>query len=470
MATKITKQTIDFSKWYKDICENAQLTLATPMKGVVIFEPYSFEIWERIQFFLNKEFKSRDVSNVSMPMLIPASFLEKEKTHIKGFAPELFTVTKIGDKDLKDNLIIRPTSETIFAFYFKNRIQSYKQLPLQLNQWASVMRAEKNTKPFLRTSEFLWQEGHTCHATAKEANLKSVEMWEVYNTFINEKLLISTIKGTKTEMEKFSGANETYTIETIMKDGQALQSCTSHDLGQNFSSSFDIKFLNKDNKQENVFQTSWGMSTRIIGAIIMNHGDDFGLVLPPEIAPYEIVVIEIFADKNSNVSKVSNSIKKELQKNFRIKLDNTNKSVGFKSQEWEAKGVPIRIEVGPRELENNNVVLVNRVNLKKTTINLKNIKTEVKKIMDSIQKEMTENSQKLLSDKTKEIDSYDEMKEEIVNKNICIANFYLSNENENQIKEETGATIRCILEEKPKGNCFLTGKKANSKVMIARAY
>ncbi len=470
MATKITKQSIDFSKWYKDICENAQLTLATPMKGVVIFEPYSFEIWERIQFFLNKEFKSRNVSNVSMPMLIPASFLEKEKTHIEGFAPELFTVTKIGDKILKDNLIIRPTSETIFAFYFKNRIQSYKQLPMQLNQWASVMRAEKNTKPFLRTSEFLWQEGHTCHSTGKEANEKSLEMWEVYNKFINEKLLISTIKGTKTEMEKFSGANETYTIETIMKDGQALQSCTSHDLGQNFSSSFDIKFLTKENKQENVFQTSWGMSTRIIGAIIMNHGDDFGLVLPPEIAPYEIVIIEIFADKNPNVTKASQTLQKDLQDNFRVKLDDTNKSVGFKSQEWEAKGVPIRIEVGPRELENNNVILVNRVNSQKITINIKDIKKEINIMMDSIKKEMYQNSQKLLVDKTKQINTYDELKKEILNKNICIANFYLSTESEKQLKEDTGATIRCILEEPAKGKCFLTGKEANSKVMIARAY
>jgi len=470
MENKITKQEKDFAKWYQDVCEQAKLIIYSPVKGTVIFEPYSFAIWELIQKHLDLEFKKNGVLNVSMPMLIPESFLEKEKKHIEGFAPEVYTVTKIGKKELKENLIIRPTSETLFAYYFKQRLQSYKQLPMILNQWVSVLRSETNTKPFLRTSEFLWQEGHTCHETKKDAEEYTKRIWNIYNDFINNKLAIATVKGKKTETEKFAGAEDTYTIETLMKDGQALQSCTSHYLGQNFSKSFDIKFLGKENKQDFPHQTSWGISTRIIGAIIMNHGDDNGLVLPPAIAPYQMVILELFGKKNDNVRKASIKISKELENDYRVFLDDSDKSMGFKSQEWEAKGVPIRIEVGPRELEKNNVVLVNRVTNDKKTINIKDVKKESEALLIEIEKQMFKNSKNNLKKRTVEVKTYAEFKKNILAGNMVVADIAWSVENENKIKEETGATTRCILDKKTTNKCFLTSKESTKKIVFARAY
>ena len=470
MENKITKQETNFAKWYQDVCEQANLITYAPIKGTIIFEPYSFAIWELIQKELNIEFKKEGTQNVSLPLLIPMSFLEKEKNHIEGFAPELFTVTKIGDKELSEPYVIRPTSETLFAYYFKHRIQSYKQLPMILNQWCSVLRSENNTKPFLRTSEFLWQEGHTSHSNAKEAKSLSKTIWTIYDKFIQDKLRIATVKGKKTETEKFAGADTTYSIETMMKDGQALQSCTSHYLGQNFAKSFNVQFQGDNNKKEFVYQTSWGISTRIIGALIMNHGDNNGLVLPTSIAPYQVVVMELFAKKNPEVAKIAKNIQNTLNHTIRTHLDTSNKSLGFKSQEWETKGVPVRIEVLPRELEDGNVILVNRVNHEKKKVDIKNILKETTNMLKEVDKLLFKNSSTLLKSQTIKVFDYNTFKKEIEKGKLIEVNFKWSKENEQKIKAETGATTRCIVTESLNEKCFLTNEKANMKVLFARAY
>src|SRR5690554_4388369 len=360
LVEAITSMDVDFAQWYTDIVKKAELIEYSSVKGAVILRPYGYALWENIQAYLDRKFKETGHENVYMPMLIPESLLQKEKDHVEGFAPEVAWVTHGGSEELTERLCIRPTSETLFCEHFSNIVQSYNDLPKLYNQWCSVIRWEKTTRPFLRGKEFLWQEGHTAHATEEEAKAETLQMLKVYENLGKELLAIPFVTGRKTEKEKFAGAIDTYTIEALMYDGKALQSGTSHYFGQEFAKAFDIKFQNEKSKTEHVYQTSWGVSTRLIGAVIMVHGDDEGLVLPPYVAPTQIIIIPIQSNKEV-VQTATNQVYEDLKKaGFRVKVDDSNKSPGWKFSEYEMKGVPVRVEIGPRDLENNCVTITTR--------------------------------------------------------------------------------------------------------------
>ena len=472
LVEEITPMGEDFARWYTDIIKKAQLCDYSGVRGCMVIQPYGYAIWENIQKGLDARFKATGVENVYMPMFIPESLLQREKDHVEGFAPEVAWVTHGGDEKLQERLCVRPTSETLFCDHFSKIVHSYRDLPKLYNQWCSVVRWEKTTRPFLRSMEFLWQEGHTAHATAEEAQERTIQMLNVYADFCEQELAIPVIKGQKTDKEKFAGANETYTIESLMHDGKALQSGTSHNFGDGFAKAFGIQYLNDSNEMAHVHQTSWGMSTRIIGAIIMVHGDDAGLKLPPRIAPTQAVIIPI-AQHKEGVLDATAALRDRLAKGFRVKLDDSDKSPGWKFSEYEMRGVPVRIELGPKDIEKNQAVLVNRVDRSKTFVSLDNIEEELSALLDKIQQQMYDAALENRESKTSSATTYEEFCNVIEEKGGFVKAMWCGDEAcELKIKEDTTATSRCIPfeQEHISDTCICCGKKADKMVYWGKAY
>ena len=470
---EITNIDEDFAQWYTDIVLKAELADYTDTKGCIAIKPYGYAIWENIQNYTDKKFKETGVENVYFPVLIPESLLQKEKDHVEGFAPEVAWVTEAGGEKLDERLCIRPTSETIISTMYSKWLKSWRDLPFVYNQWCSVLRWEKETRPFLRSREFLWQEGHTIHETAKEAKERTMQMLNVYADVAENLLAIPVIKGIKTESEKFAGAEETYTIESMMHDGRALQSATSHYFGQNFTKPFDIKFQNRDGKEEYAYQTSWGSSTRLIGALIMAHGDNRGLKLPPRVAPVQVVIVPIAQHKAGVLDKVY-EIKNSLSSEFRIKVDDRDKySPGYKFNYWEMKGVPIRLEMGPRDIENGECILVRRDTAEKITVKLDNLKEEIGKMLDSIHNNMFEECKTRLKEKTTVALDLNEFKNSMeTNQGFIKAMWCGDEECENKIRKITGAKSRCMPfeQEKISDKCVCCGKPADKMVVWGKQY
>ena len=470
----ITSRDVDFAQWYTDVVKEARLCDYTSVKGCMIYMPNGYAIWENIRNDLDRRFKETGVENVYLPVLIPESLLQKEGDHVKGFAPGVAWVTEGGCEKLEERLCIRPTSEVLFCDHWQKDVHSYRDLPKIYNQWNSVLRWEKTTRPFLRSREFLWQEGHTIHATAEEGRERTLLMLKVYEELLTESLAIPLVVGRKTDSEKFAGAEETYTVEAMMHDGKALQSGTTHYFGQGFAEAFNIKFLNKENKLETVYETSWGISTRLIGALIMVHGDDNGLVLPPKIAPVQVIIVPIASHKEG-VMEISNEIYEDLKaKGIRVKLDDSDKTPGFKFNESEVQGIPLRIEVGPRDLENGEVTLAVRFTHEKEVVKLENICDEVTSKLEGIQKGMLEKATQFVNSHIYEAKTMDEMIEIAGTKEGFIkADWCGDEECEDKIKELTGgAGSRCIpFEDKLlTGKCICCGKDAKHNVIWGKSY
>ncbi len=463
---KITSRDVDFAQWYTDIVKQAHLAHYTSIKGCLVFEPYAYAIWENMQKTLDKMFKETGHENVYMPMFIPESLLKKEAEHVEGFAPEAAWVTYGGQNQLEERLAIRPTSETLFCDYYSSIISSYRDLPKLYNQWCSVVRWEKSTRPFLRTREFLWQEGHTIHETAKEAEEETLKMLNIYKKFFEKYLAIPVLVGKKTEKEKFSGAEYTLSLEALMYNGVSLQSATSHYFGQKFSKPFDVKFVDRNNKLQYVYQTSWGCTSRMIGALIMVHGDDNGLVLPPKIAPKQVVIASIRNDEN--VLNSVNLIEKILKRaNIRVQCDVSDKSAGFKFAEYEMKGVPVRIEVGPRDVANNQVVIARRDTGTKEIVRFEDIKKYVLSLLNSIQKNMYDKALKHANERTYTCTTLDQVREIMETKPGFIKAMWCGDvECETKMKEIRGMKSRCIPfeEEHISDTCIVCGKKAKNMV------
>lgn len=471
---QLVKKSEDFSKWYTDVILKSGLAEYAPVKGCQIFNPYGFALWENIKEALDKEIKEMGVKNAYFPLFIPESFLKKEKEHVKGFSPELAVVTIGGGKKLKERLVVRPTSETIMYKTYAKWINSWRDLPVLINQWCNVVRWEKRPRMFLRTTEFLWQEGHTVHETHKESLDFVKKALNAYIKVYREFLAVDGFWGLKSESEKFPGAENTYTYEILTPDGKAIQGGTSHDLGQKFSKSFGIKFKNKEGKEEFPWQTSWGLSTRSIGALIMVHGDDAGLILPPKVAPVQVVVIPIFKKEGNKklMQKSLNEIKKKL-KSFRLEIDDREEySPGWKFNQWELKGVPLRIEIGEKEIKERKLTLKRRDNGKKSFSSFKSLNKNVKSILDLIQKDLLLKSRKSLKEGTKEVATYKELKEKMKKEKGFFNAYWCGNpECESKIKKETKATIRCFSEKtKKEGKCIYCGKKTKEKWFFAQSY
>jgi len=490
MAKNLTKRSEDYSKWYNELVINADLAENSGVRGCMVIKPYGFSIWEKMQAELDRMFKETGHQNAYFPLFIPKSYFSKEASHVDGFAKECAVVTHYRLKDdgkggvivdpdakLEEELIVRPTSETIIWDTYRKWIQSYRDLPLLINQWANVVRWEMRTRLFLRTAEFLWQEGHTAHATKQEAIEETEQMVNIYAEFAENFMAMPVIKGLKTKSERFAGALETYCIEALMQDGKALQAGTSHFLGQNFAKAFDVKFTSKEGKQDYVWATSWGVSTRLMGALIMTHSDDKGLVLPPNLAPDQVVIVPIYRNDEQFelVSKVANEVMKELRaKGVRVKFDNrdTHKP-GWKFAEYELKGVPVRLAIGPRDVENGTLELARRDTLTKDTVTREEVVSVVVDLMDEIQKNLYVKAAGYREENTTEVDTYQEFKEVLETKGgFILAHWDGTIETEEQIKKETKATIRCIpLDAKEEqGSCMVTGKPSNKKVLFAKAY
>jgi len=473
---EITPQSEDFSRWYIDVISKAELMSYSPVRGCVVLRPDGYEIWENIQRELDRMFKETGHRNAYFPLFIPESFFQKEKEHVEGFNPELPWVTEAGGEKLEERLAIRPTSETMIGHMYANWINSYRDLPVLINQWANVVRWEKRTLPFLRTTEFLWQEGHTAHENEQDAREETMRMLEVYREFSENFLAIPVIMGQKTPSEKFAGAVDTYSIEAMMKDGKAVQAGTSHYLGTNFAEAFDIKYLDRENKQQYVHTTSWGVSTRLIGAIIMVHGDDRGLVLPPKVAPVQAVVIPIGPPKTRDqVVPRAEELFFELKRaGIRVKLDdNPDQSPGWKFNEYEMRGVPVRIEFGPRDMENGQAVLVSRVTGEKRIVKLDAIVDEVRNMLDEVHKAMYANAKAFLDSHLKVVDTLDDMKAFLEEqRGFVLAGWCGSEACEHQVKEETGATSRNIPFEpsERKSSCLVCGSPATHTVVFGRSY
>lgn len=465
----ITSRDVDFAKWYTDVVKAAKLCDYSNVKGCVVFEPAGYAIWERMQSVLDGMFKESGHSNVYMPLLIPESLMKKEGELINGFAPEVAWVTHGGQNELEERLCVRPTSETLFSDYYSNVVKSYRDLPLKYNQWCSVMRWEKTTRPFLRSREFLWQEGHTVHASSEEAEAETRSILETYIKFFEEYLAIPVISGRKTEKEKFAGAEYSLTVEALMYNGIALQSGTSHYFGQKFAKAYDISFVNKDNKQEYAYQTSWGVTTRMIGALIMVHSDDFGLVLPPKIAPKQVVIVPI-----GNVEERVNTVYEALRKsNISVYIDNSSKSPGFKFKEAEVNGVPVRIEIGERDLKRNVYTVARRDTQEKQEVSVdEDIVNYVKELMNKIQTNLYQTAKKRRDAMTYEVETREEMKEIINNHpGFIIADWCGDTACEVSLKEIGGLKSRCILEdEKPIHKCVACGKEAKHRVVWGIQY
>ena len=480
MVEQITSMEEDFAQWYTDVVLKAELIGYTSVKGCMAIKPAGYAIWELIQKQLDERFKAAGVQNVYMPMFIPESLLEKEKDHVEGFAPEVAWVTYGGLQKLQERLCVRPTSETLFCDFYKNDIQSYRDLPKVYNQWCNVVRWEKETRPFLRSREFLWQEGHTAHATREEAEEEAVRMLNVYAEFAEKYMAVPVVKGVKSANERFAGALNTYTIEAMMQDGKALQSGTSHFLGQNFAKAFDVQFVNKENKLEYVWATSWGVSTRLMGALIMTHSDDNGLVLPPHLAPIQVVIVPIY--KNAEMlakidEKVAGIVAKLKSMGISVKYDNAdNKRPGFKFADYEVKGVPVRLVMGGRDLENNTMEIMRRDTLEKETRSCEGIEEYVKDLLEDIQANVYKKALDYRNSRITSVDSYEEFKEKIEEGGFILAHWDGTTETEEKIKEETKATIRCIPfdsfvpGDKEPGKCMVTGKPSACRVIFARSY
>lgn len=473
----ITSREENFADWYTDVVRQAKLCDYTSVKGCLIYEPNGYAIWEKIQADLDARFKKTGVKNVYLPMLIPESLLQKESEHVNGFAPEVAWVTKGGNERLEERLCIRPTSEVLFCDYWKKTVKSHRDLPMVFNQWNSVLRWEKTTRPFLRSREFLWQEGHTIHATNEEAIERTITMLNVYKDFVEEDLSIPLIVGRKTEKEKFAGAEATYTIEAMMHDGKALQTATSHYFGTGFADAFGIKYLNKNNELQTVSQTSWGLSTRTIGAIIMVHGDDRGLVLPPRIAPIQTRIIPIALHKEGVKEEAEKLLARLIDAGISAEADFSDKTPGYKFSEQEINGIPTRIEIGPKDIENNSAIIVRRDTLEKITVSLDNIEDELKKIFDVMQKDMYDKAKKFLDDHIFEATNMDEMIDLFAkNKGFIKAMWCGSDECEDEIKYRTGgAGSRCIPlpeanEKDISDKCIYCGKPAKHLVYWGKSY
>ena len=473
LVEQITSMDVDFAQWYTDVVKKAELMDYSSVKGCMIFRPYGFAIWENIKSDLDARFKAAGHENVYMPMFIPESLLQKEKDHVEGFAPECAWVTVGGQNELSERLCVRPTSETLFCEHFKNVIHSYRDLPKLYNQWCSVVRWEKTTRPFLRTSEFLWQEGHTMHETAEEAKEETMRMLKVYEDFYLETLAIPAVTGRKTEKEKFAGAEETYTIEPMMHNGVALQGGTSHYFGDGFARAFDITFTDRENKISYPHQTSWGVSTRSIGAIIMCHGDDNGLILPPKVAPIQVALIPI-AQHKEGVLEAAAKVRDTLAEKFRVKLDDGDQSTGWKFSQYEMKGVPVRLELGPRDIESNCCVLVSRVTREKKVVSLDNIADEVETMLNQVHDELVARAKKNLAEKTHTATTFDEFLSLAKEEGGFIKAMWCGDVScEEKIKDVTGGVkSRCIpfKEEKLSDVCVCCGKPAKHMVVWGRQY
>lgn len=473
LVEKITARDIDFAKWYTDVVKEAKLCDYSSVKGFLIYQPNGYAIWENIKNNLDKRFKETGVVNVYLPVLIPESLLNKEKEHVEGFAPEVAWVTKGGSEPLEERLCVRPTSEVLFCDLWNKEVNSYRDLPKLYNQWNSVLRWEKTTRPFLRSREFLWQEGHTIHSSREEAMERTRMMLKVYYDFVTEDLAIPLIQGRKTESEKFAGAEETFTIEAMMHDGRALQSGTSHFFGDGFAKAFDIKFLNKNNELEVVNQTSWGLSTRIIGALIMVHGDDSGIVLPPRIAPTQVRVIPIAEHKEGVLDKANELLEILKKANIRADIDLSDKTPGYKFSDQEILGISFRIEIGPKDLENNTVTIVRRDNREKYVVEFDNVVTKIEELIEVMQKDMYNRAKEFLDSHIYEATTMDEMKEKLETNKGFIKAMWCGDENcEDKIKEETGAGSRCIpFDEKHLSDmCICCGKEAKHMVIWGKSY
>jgi len=472
MVEAITSMEEDFAQWYTDVVKKAELIDYTSVKGCMVIKPAGYAIWELIQRQLDDRFKATGVENVYLPMFIPESLLQKEKDHVEGFAPEVAWVTHGGLQPLQERMCVRPTSETLFCDFYKNCIQSYRDLPKVYNQWCSVVRWEKETRPFLRSREFLWQEGHTAHASFEDAQARTIQMLNLYAQFCEEVLAIPVIKGQKTEKEKFAGAEATYTIEALMHDGKALQSGTSHNFGDGFAKAFGIQFTDKDNTLKYVNQTSWGMTTRLIGALIMVHGDNEGLVLPPKVAPIQVCIIPI-AQKKEGVMEKATELKELLSKNFRVKLDDTDKTPGFKFAEAEMRGYPIRVEIGPKDIEAGKCVICRRDTREKIEVALTDLEAKVGELMETIQKEMLERARKHRDAHTYVATNMDEFVKLFTEKSGFVKAMWCGDRAcEDQIKERLSVTSRCMPfeQENLTDTCVCCGKPAKKMVYWGRAY
>ena len=472
MVEAITSMDVDFAKWYTDVVVKAELCEYSSVRGCIVFRPYGYAIWENIQKILDARFKETGHENVYMPMLIPESLLQKEKDHVVGFAPVCAWVTMGGDEKLTERLCVRPTSETLFCEHFSHVIHSYRDLPKLYNQWCSVMRWEKTTRPFLRTSEFLWQEGHTMHETAKEAQEETLRMLDVYATFFEDSLAIPVLRGEKTPKEKFAGAEETYTIEAMMHNGVALQSGTSHYFGDGFARAFGIQFTGRDNKLAYPHQTSWGVSTRMIGGIIMTHGDDNGLVLPPAIAPIQLIIIPIAQHKEGVLDKAGELLNR-LKSIARVKLDDSDNSPGWKFAQYEMKGVPLRLEIGPKDIEQNQCVLVRRDTREKIVVSLDELETAVPAALQAVHDGLYAKALENRKNRTWDAHDWNEFVQIANEKSGFIRAMWCGDEAcENKIKDETGIKSRCIpFNEEPIGDkCVCCGKPAHKLVYWGRQY
>ena len=472
LVEEITSMDEDFARWYTDIVKKADLIEYTSIKGCCVFRPYAYALWENIQHVLDSKFKELGHENVYMPMFIPEGLLQKEKDHVEGFAPEVAWVTHGGHEKLQERMCVRPTSETLFCEHYSNIIQSHRDLPKLYNQWCSVVRWEKTTRPFLRSMEFLWQEGHTAHATAEEAQEETIRMLNVYADFCEQYLAIPVVKGRKTDKEKFAGAVATYTIESLMHDGKALQSGTSHNFGDGFAKAFGIQYSDKDNKLQYVYQTSWGVTTRLIGAIIMVHGDNSGLVLPPRIAPKQVMIVPIAMHKEG-VREKAQELCDTLKKTLRADIDLSDKTPGWKFAEYEMKGIPVRLEIGPKDIENNSCVLVRRDTGEKIVASLDNIEETVASLLEDIQNNLFTKALEHRNEHTYTATDYDSFKEIVETKPGFVKSMWCGDEEcENKIKEDTGATARCMpFEQEDLGTkCVCCGKEAKKMVYWGRAY
>jgi prolyl-tRNA synthetase len=470
---EITPMEVDFSQWYTDVILKTDLVDYAPVKGCMVIKPYGYGIWEGIQRVTDRRFKETGHKNAYFPLLIPESYLQKEADHFEGFAPEVLWVTHGGNEKLAERLFIRPTSETIICSMYSKWVQSYRDLPVLINQWCNVIRWEKTTRPFLRTAEFLWQEGHTVHATPEEAQQETMQMLEVYRQVAEDELAMPVLLGQKSDKEKFAGADRTYTMEAMMHDGKALQAGTSHNLGQHFSKMFDIKYLDRDGELKFGWSTSWGVSTRLIGGIIMVHGDNRGLVMPPRIAPTQVIIVPVASHKEGVLDKAY-EIKKQLEKDFRLELDNReNYSPGWKFNEWEMKGVPVRLEIGPRDIEQNQVTLFRRDKLEKFTASMDNLNETIANLLDDIHTTMFNNALKNREEKTYTTTDYEEFKKLMAEKQGFVKTMWCgARECEDKVKEDTNATIRCMpFDQTPVGDkCMMCGGEAKHVVYLAKAY
>ncbi|MDQ1352011.1 MAG: prolyl-tRNA synthetase [Acidobacteriota bacterium] len=473
---QITKKSDDFSRWYVDVIKKAELADYSSMKGIMVIRPYGYEIWELIRDQLDKMFKETGHRNAYFPLFIPESFLKKEAEHVEGFAPEVAWVTQGGHEELEEKLAIRPTSEAIICSFYAKWINSWRDLPVLINQWANVVRWEKVTRPFLRTTEFLWQEGHTVHATYEEAEEETLRILDIYTTFCEKYLAIPVISGLKSQSEKFAGALKTYCIEPLMPDGRALQAGTSHNLGQNFAKAFNIRFENQNQELEYAWQTSWGVSTRLVGAVIMVHGDDSGLILPPKVAPLQAVIVPISRGNwKETVLPEAQALFQELKKNgFRVYLDDRDTyTPGWKFAEWEMKGVPVRIEIGPKDIENKQLVLVNRLNRDKCFVKRDEVTAALEKLLEEIQQRLLERALDFREKNTHEAFNYAELMDVFDNrKGLVRAGWCESNQCEIKIKDAAAATIRVIQDKKDERfkRCSVCGAEAKHTVLFAKSY